>query len=990
MRNLILTILLFSALHTRSQEPAYKQFTVKDGLPGSVVYHALQDKNGFIWFATTQGVSRFDGRTFKNFTKEDGLPDNEIIKLYLDKYNNVWFISFMGVPAVYHNGAIQRFDDCKGVMLITEDLRTDSIKFMAATFDDHNSYMGYYASPNVSGKWNFTPSFKTAIERVKGHWSVLRNSSPERINFYFSFNDLNSYSIAVKTDTSYRTFPVKKTEMGKLSPMGKSSFSSLTYDKKGIVFILSDVIYYVGPNVKTPVIPLKELKLNLASDVSSFFCEDDSTLWISTRSRGLIRVQQFLSHHPRVQVYFNSRFCTSILKDKENGYWVTTQGEGVYYLPNLSFYTISGQREITNTNVLCINRDQAGKIVAGFANGDLLEINGNNFTTTHFTRWFSKNKNNRILQVLPLPQPHSFLLGCDNGMFRVSAQTISRMGLAAVKAMHITADSDLYIGTSEGLYQLSTTGKFKNFLYGGRVTSLTSLHKRIYWGSLHGLYIYEQGNIKFIGRNYAELAGIIYHLAVAPDSSLWVSTQQGLVIMKDAAVIFIKKENGLLSNMCKHVSFDQNVAWVSTDKGISRINYQGLPGNVRYAISNITEEDGLAANEVNQTVANGNCIWAATAKGISYFARNYISRSTMPPLININRIMAGKQELPVTDSIHIDHSRGKLLIELSGISYGSGKKIQYEYRLTGLDSGWNSMGNNIIEYPALPFGRFIFEARALDRWGVRSDRPVRIVVFHPPPFTKTTWFLALTYILLTIILGIAFFLYYRRRQQKREQEYNLKRKVHELEMMALRAQMNPHFIFNCLTSIQYHILRADMRNANAYLHKFSTLIRQTLQHSTDSMISLRDEMKLLSLYLELEKLRLGERMEYRFTLSDELKQGDFSIPTMIVQPFLENAIIHGIAPLENRTGILTVDVKRSGNYIEFFIEDNGPGIYTSLHKQPANNDHTSMATGITSRRIDAINAIQKNKIVCRVTDKQQAGLQGSGTIIHLSFPLIHL
>lgn len=990
MRNLIFTLFVLTVLHVHSQELTYKQFTVKDGLPGSVVYHALQDKHGFIWFATSQGVSRFDGRTFRNFTKEDGLPDNDIIKLYLDKHNNIWFISFMGIPAVYHNGAIQRFDECNGVIAITEDAITDSIVFFASTFEAHKAFVGYYKSPNISGKWKFTANLKENTERVAGNWPALRASSPEGINFYFSFLDKQNFSVHVKTGTATKLFPVKRDDATNMSPFGKSSFSCLANDKKGVIFILSDTIYYANAYKMVPVISLKALNVNLALDISSFFCENDTTLWVSTRSRGLLCVKNYLGRHPRVQQYFRTTFCTAVLKDHENGYWITTQGEGVYYLPNLCFYTFSDLPDKTNQNALCITNGHPSEIVAGFASGDFLEINYSDLSTRRFTNWSSQNKNNRILQVWPLQQPHRFLLGCDNGLYQFSPQKISRLNTSSAKAIYLSPDSGLFMGSSVGLFALTPSGEIARFLFGDRVTCLTGLNNHIFWGTLHGLYTYTQGVVSMPGREYPALTGIINHLDVAPDSSLWVSTQQGIVIMKGAVISCIKKEHGLLSNMCKHVSFDKNTAWVSTDKGISRISYNRLASGLQYTVTNITEQDGLATNDVNQTVAAGDHIWAATARGISFFSKNYISRSGMPPLININQVREGTKNIPVNDTIRVHHSIGKILFELAGISYGSGKKMHYEYRLRGADSVWNSTTNNIIEFPTLPYGRFVFEARAVDRWGVRSERPVRIVVLHPPPFTKTTWFLALTYILLTVILGAAFYLYYRRRQQKKEQEYKLKRKVHELEMMGLRAQMNPHFIFNCLTSIQYHILRADMRNANAYLHKFSTLIRQTLQHSTDSTIPLREEMKLLSLYLELEKLRLGERMDYRLTVSDELKLGDFSIPAMVVQPFLENAIIHGIAPLENRTGILTVDVKRTGNYIEFIIEDNGPGIYASRRKQAAGDDHTSMGTSITSRRIDAINAIQKSKIVCRITDKQQAGSGGSGTIIHLSFPLIHL
>ncbi|WP_207513845.1 sensor histidine kinase [Longitalea luteola] len=991
MRNLIFTLLfVISVLPVHSQELTYKQFTVKDGLPGSVVYDALQDKNGFIWFATSQGVSRFDGRTFRNFTKEEGLPDNDIIKLYLDKHNNIWFLSFMGIPAVYYNGVIKRFDECKGVIAIMEDALSADMVFLASTFEAHKTYAGYYMSPNISGKWKFTANMKENEDRIINNWPALRTASPAGINFYFSFLDQHYFSLQVKTAATNKLFRIKRDYTANMSPFGKSSFSTLTSDKKGIVFILSDTVFYADAYKMVPVSSLKALQVNHALDISSFFCENDTTLWISTRSRGLLRITNFLSRHRRVQQYFNTTFCTAVLKDNEKGYWITTQGEGVYYLPNLDFYHFSDPSHKTNQHVLSVGKGHPSKVVAGFASGDLLEIDHADLSTRAITNWSRQNNNNRVLQVWPLEQPFTFLVGADNGLYKVAPKKINRLNSSSAKAIYLAPDSGLFMGSSMGLFALTPAGGITRLMFGDRVTCLTGLKNHLYWGTLNGLYQYTQGKVSKVGQQYPELRGIINHLDVAPDSSLWISTQQGIVIMKASAVTSIKKGNGLSGNMCKQVSFDGNIAWVATDKGISRINYDRVPGGLQYNVSNITEEDGLTTNDVNQTVVAGDYVWAATAKGISYFSKNYISRSGMPPLININYISTGKKSVPVTDTIRVHHSIGKLLIELAGISYGSGKSMNYEYRLKGTDSAWNNTPNNIIEFPMLPYGTFVFEARAVDRWGVRSERPARVVVLHPPPFTKTTWFLALTYIILAAVLGAAFFFYYRRRQQKREQEYNLKRKVHELEMMALRAQMNPHFIFNCLTSIQYHILRADMRNANAYLHKFSTLIRQTLQYSTHSTISLREEIKLLSLYLELEKMRLGERIDYRLTISEDLKQDDLSMPTMIVQPFLENAIIHGIAPLENRTGILSVEIKRSGKYVEFIIEDNGPGIYASRHKQPVNNDHTSMGTSITSRRIDAINAIQKHPIICRITDKQQDGLTGSGTIIHLSFPLIHL
>jgi sensor histidine kinase YesM len=211
--------------------------------------------------------------------------------------------------------------------------------------------------------------------------------------------------------------------------------------------------------------------------------------------------------------------------------------------------------------------------------------------------------------------------------------------------------------------------------------------------------------------------------------------------------------------------------------------------------------------------------------------------------------------------------------------------------------------------------------------------------------------------------------------------------MQDLEMMALRAQMNPHFIFNCLSSIQYHIMHADVKNASAYLHKFSTLIRQTLQNSTAPMILLRDEIKLLQLYLDLEKLRLGDRMDYYIDISPELDPGHQLIPTMIIQPYVENAVKHGISPLQGVKGILVVGFKKSDNCICCTIDDNGPGMDAFRHNTSGEEGHQSMGRSITEKRINTLNTLQKEKIHISITDKRSSGYPANGTLIQLFFPI---
>jgi sensor histidine kinase YesM len=178
-----------------------------------------------------------------------------------------------------------------------------------------------------------------------------------------------------------------------------------------------------------------------------------------------------------------------------------------------------------------------------------------------------------------------------------------------------------------------------------------------------------------------------------------------------------------------------------------------------------------------------------------------------------------------------------------------------------------------------------------------------------------------------------------------------------------------------------------VENANKYLNKFSTLIRRILQHSTSSTILLREEIQMLELYLELEKLRLGDKMDYCIEVADGLYSEELRIPAMIIQPYVENAIKHGVAPLRDRAGLIRIAIQRSPAGIECTVEDDGPGIDASLATSGIGAaGHIPLGATITARRIDTINAIEKSRIRVTISDKARDGKPHTGTVVHLYFP----
>jgi len=983
--NRVLFILYFIVTTTGSpaQEVAYRQFTVKDGLPGSIVYHCLQDRKGFIWFATNQGVSRFDGRSFHSYTKEDGLPDNDIIKLYLDRHDDIWFISFVGIPAVIHHDSIIRFDRCPKVKAICEDLRTDSIILIAA--DIGSDRFGLYRSVNLPGRWKFTGEIHP--RSAYAQYNVLRASTPDSTNFYFARSRAGrESSVEVRNRRGKTSFSFHTHEINDDPAFTNQSFFSLLPDSQSMVFFTYDSAYYAAGSRLTPLFSSHDLGLNLGFNgyVNNLYCENDTTLWLCARNEGLVCLRNFRTGRRTMSHYFPQSNCTSMLKDREGGYWITTFSDGVFYVPNLSFGALSEPRKLAVASVRSIHALDGHRLVAGFDDGNIMIFDRYTHRYRLFPHWAAHNKNNRIMDILPWR--HGLLVSADMGFHHLSlTDTDTLLVHCSHKECILQPDGSVITANSLGLCLLDTNGRLAGYFGSERATCVASMGDNIYWGGHNGISGRLDGHITPLERSTPGLSGVINHIDIAPDTALWISTEDGIVIRRPGLVRYIGKTQGLASNLCKQVSFDGTTAWVATDKGISRIDYHWQDTDLRYGISNITEDDGLRANDVNRTLIEGDIVWAATARGICFFPKAYTGQSSVQPGIVITRILAGDQPVNLTASPIVNYRSGKLLFEIAGISYRSGSHVSYEYRLKETDSAWNRLAGNTLEFPTLPFGRFTLELRSIDRWGGRSS-PVTIPIWHPHPFYRTDAFLLSTYAVIVLLTAGGFYLYSRRRQYKRDKELQLRKKMHDLELSALRAQMNPHFIFNCLTSIQYHVLRADTVSANVYLHKFSNLIRATLQHSSLPAISLRDEIRMLTLYLELEKLRLGHRMNYRITPSQPSGMEDLSIPSMIIQPYVENAIQHGIAPLEDRTGEVSVEFSLSPHYLHCTIEDNGPGIRHARRPQP-DTDHISLGTGITARRIRTINSIYKQQIKLEVLDKTTAGGSGSGTIVYLSFPL---
>ena len=213
------------------------------------------------------------------------------------------------------------------------------------------------------------------------------------------------------------------------------------------------------------------------------------------------------------------------------------------------------------------------------------------------------------------------------------------------------------------------------------------------------------------------------------------------------------------------------------------------------------------------------------------------------------------------------------------------------------------------------------------------------------------------------------------------------KKMFELEQTALRAQMNPHFIFNSLNSVQRFVINNDAEGVNQYLSTFANLIRQTLENSGKQLIPLSHEVKYLETYLRLEQMRSNDRFKYKININPDVDPEETYIPNMIIQPYLENSVIHGMAGKKQNEGIINLTISKN-HKLTCVVEDNGIGIATSKgYKKQVDTGHESMGTAITEKRIEMFNTMNNDKIELEVMDRSGLNQQENGTKVMIKFPL---
>ncbi|MEN0051795.1 MAG: histidine kinase, partial [Bacteroidota bacterium] len=509
---------------------------------------------------------------------------------------------------------------------------------------------------------------------------------------------------------------------------------------------------------------------------------------------------------------------------------------------------------------------------------------------------------------------------------------------------------------------------------------------KIFVAGTKGLYEFNANTKQFIKHNeHPTFNHRIQKLIELPDSTLVVGTRfDGIVLWKNEKVQHISTKEGLSSPYIRalHVDSSQNL-WVGTNRGLDLIQVTADTFNIQ----GFTISDGLPSNEINSITSKGKQVWVATSNGAVKMPMKLPPASTaVQPYIE--RFLVNGKERILTAAQQLKWQENNLQISVAALDYRQAERIPYRYRFSQ-NEHWQYSYNPKIDVAKVAYGKYNFEVQAKGRDG-RWSNSTFLSICIQAPLWRRLWM----QIFVLITLLICFWIWWKRREIVRKERHRkakqlvlLKQEIENLRQQAYRAQMNPHFIFNCLTAIQSFVLQEEKGQliASDYLSKFAKLIRQSLEVSREESVILRQDIELLQHYVELEHFRFNHNFDYEFIIDASIDTYHIQIPPLLIQPYVENAIIHGFTNIERR-GNLKISYSQVDQMLVIQVKDNGTGIYESQRKQKSKDrKHRSMGLDISKKRlsIQSRNTIQEDIVIEEMKEAHKV----MGTCVTIRVPI---
>jgi len=982
-------------LQITAQTPQPYPLEVPDDFSVKTIYELKEDKfTGDMWIGTEEGLYRYDGVGFQNYVHPDFSTD--LSGVNQDSTGRIWCQNFSG-QIFYVKG--------------------DSLEL----FVNHAKYENNFPT--------YCVVFPTVyISSSYGYFEVDFYTR-EKKRCYLSI-DSTSYKINAKGDTLYKESIIKmKDNNGRIVFLKSGQFCSpfieggeqkiactpvLRELRGAINFIFEGdktLIFSSTHNSKKSIVvewinydEIKEVHLeSFISEISpaSLF-QDGQFFWLGLTDGLVVLDHEYRSVYGEQKI-LEGKTISDIVKDKEGNYWIGTLNRGLYMLPSKDVLVWNRNNSpLQDNEITAILTDHKGNLYLRERKGWVWKLDLTSHSINFLCDFEVKAKQ------LFYDDYHNVLYSqYSNYSYDLSEETLNLMvDAAAYKDIGFIDEENMvfshYRGVSivnrihpktklpmDSLWQ--NAGFTLRDSYGDITLELRNKRsayncydpsdERIWAGYTNGLYQYKNAVEKEVKNEGNSI--VVTDLKTAKEGGIWASTIQKQVLHIQDTMVLKTVEIG---ETILEVEEWQGYLFLATNKGVYKYDLE----EDRIEIFN--QLDGLPSDNITSLEIVNDTIYIATNNGVTFLPAIYSSVNTNIPAISIANVAIWEKDTLLLPSYHLTAANNHVKIEFKGRSIRSQGGFYYKYRMMGLDSVWvkASSNNNVVRYPSLPSGSYIFEVKTVNEDGVESRNPAHVQFFIDRPYYLKWWFIFLVVGLIAALVS-SFFLarinIIKKRNELMAEQQHLETELSQSQLTALRSQMNPHFMFNALNSIQEYTLTNQKELASDYLGKFSDLMRLYLNHSRLQTISLQDELEALELYLELEQLRFEDSFQYEVHKEKNVLLEDIDIPSMLIQPYVENAIKHGLFHRKTNRKLKVSFSLNESNALRCVIVDNGVGRKQSgMINQLRKNKPNSFATSAIQNRLVLLNKNRSRKIEVITIDLFNDKQQASGTQVEIVIP----
>lgn len=723
MKLLIIAFFLFTTFLGTSQDPVYNHYTTSNGLSSSEVYDIIQDKWGYIWFSTDNGLTRYDGYTFKHYSTSDGLTNNTVFKFFKDNDERIWCTTFE--PSVFLiTGENPRFIPYE---------RNDIFKTLDPANVLDNIYFDSLNNPSFT--FLYTPGY------------LFINGQSELENYLI--NDkrrgILQYRINSKQETFAFSFPNGKNIRTK-------NFHGETYrcehtiiaGKIGVINFDGTITFVMANDSIFKNENGRESTLFSGSEILGLDKLDADHFSVLTRTDGAFVYDK---NGVITQHLLQGKSVSSMYVDHEDGVWISTLNDGVFYFKNTQVKT--EHLNVKNEGIIDMAFDQEKRLWIATPLGDV---------------YVQSPSGIELISSSPVKRPAYLSFDkSENIMYYHSGGRIWSSQSSTSIRIGSTINIEAQDNGSVLVFGISSVSRsyFKNkecepLHSGHRFYDAINFKNNWYFATENGLFREKGKKLTQVdsGRTPNLILGTrIEDLSLFGNSLLIASRGNGILIFDGEEVIGrITKKDGLTSNFVSRLyTENDNTLWVCTNVGLNRIRFDES-GN--YSISSVTHKDGLSSNEVSSIAINDDLIWVGTKDGLNYFPRSYFDR-TVPTIdysFKLRKLLVNDKKHTETEDIYLSYDQNRLEFHFAGISFNQSEDLTYRYKLEGIDENWIYTTSRSVTYSKLDPGNYAFMVQLKGENSKWEMQEVRMSLTIYPPFWKRWWFKMSVVLFITLLI----------------------------------------------------------------------------------------------------------------------------------------------------------------------------------------------------------------------------------------------